>query len=49
VKRFYLDTNVFLARYASTEKEHNSSTRLLDAMEHQDQSDHFTSDPDRGG
>ena len=33
MKRFYLDTNVFLARYASTEKEHNSSTRLLDALE----------------
>jgi len=33
VKRFYLDTNVFLSRYASREKEHNSSTRLLDALE----------------
>ncbi len=33
MKRFYLDTNVFLARYAPSEKEHDSSTRLLNAVE----------------
>ena len=33
MKSFYLDTNVFLARYAPDEKEHESSKRLIQATE----------------
>jgi predicted nucleic acid-binding protein len=33
VKSFYLDTNVFLARYAPREKEHESCRRLFAALE----------------
>ncbi len=33
MKTYYLDTNVFLARYAPEEKEHDSSKILLEATE----------------
>ncbi len=33
MKNYYLDTNIFLARYSPGEKEHESSQRLLDATE----------------
>lgn len=33
MKTYYLDTNVFLARYAPSEKEHEDSKRLLDSTE----------------
>jgi len=33
VKTYYLDTNVFLARYSPSEKEHEDCKRLLDSTE----------------
>ncbi len=33
MKTYYLDTNVFLARYATTEKEHEDSKTLLESTE----------------
>jgi len=33
LKSYYLDTNIFLARYSPSEKEHESSRTLVDATE----------------
>src|SRR6266851_7041506 len=33
MKNYYLDTNIFLARYSPSEKEHESSRTLVDATE----------------